>query len=233
MTVGDIIAEPLALHGIAQRQSRGASGSRSCSRRVGLRAGISARYPHEFSGGQRQRIGIARALAPRSRPHRLRRAGLGARRLDPGADLNLLEDLQSELGLALPVHRPRPRGREAHRRSRRGDVSRPHRRDARRRTKSSPPAPSLYRGAPFRDPVPRPRRAAIASPGRRRAKPDRSAAGLSSSSALRLCHRSLPDRRPPLCAASDRSCHRLSSLARIAAPAGPCRSRTGRTDASR
>ena len=51
---------------------------------VGLSPWHRARYPHEFSGGQRQRIGIARALAVTSETHRLRRAGLGARRVDPG-----------------------------------------------------------------------------------------------------------------------------------------------------
>ncbi len=62
MTVGDIIAEPLAIHGL---------GSRAARRRkvedlllmVGLDRSARERYPHEFSGGQRQRIGIARAIA--------------------------------------------------------------------------------------------------------------------------------------------------------------------------
>ena len=44
-----------------------------------------ANYPHQFSGGQRQRIGIARALALGPEADRRRRAGVGARRLDPGA----------------------------------------------------------------------------------------------------------------------------------------------------
>jgi oligopeptide transport system ATP-binding protein len=62
MTVGDIVAEPLLVHGLCNRQN--------CMERVhqllemvGLNPENSNRFPHEFSGGQRQRIGIARALA--------------------------------------------------------------------------------------------------------------------------------------------------------------------------
>jgi peptide/nickel transport system ATP-binding protein len=62
MTVMDIVAEPLTVHGIAngkELEDRVAD----LLKRVGLRPEYMRRYPHAFSGGQRQRIGIARALA--------------------------------------------------------------------------------------------------------------------------------------------------------------------------
>jgi oligopeptide transport system ATP-binding protein len=62
MTVGDIIGEPLLVHGISkgsQRRER----VQELLRVVGLNPYFVNRYPHEFSGGQRQRIGVARALA--------------------------------------------------------------------------------------------------------------------------------------------------------------------------
>ncbi len=62
MTAGDIVAEPLMVHGIARgkdRQERVAA----LFERVGLRPAQMRNFPHEFSGGQRQRICIARALA--------------------------------------------------------------------------------------------------------------------------------------------------------------------------
>src|SRR5689334_4729524 len=61
-TVGDIIGEPLDIHGLAkgkERQDR----IRELLRIVGMNPRYADRYPHEFSGGQRQRVGIARALA--------------------------------------------------------------------------------------------------------------------------------------------------------------------------
>ena len=62
MTVGDIVAEPLTVHGVGSRRSRRAR-VRELLEVVGFDPGYTNRYPHEFSGGQRQRIGIARALA--------------------------------------------------------------------------------------------------------------------------------------------------------------------------
>ncbi|MDD2920737.1 MAG: dipeptide ABC transporter ATP-binding protein [Anaerolineales bacterium] len=62
MTVGEIVAEPLAVHNVAtgkEIQER----VMHLLNLVGLNAGFAGRYPHEFSGGQRQRIGVARALA--------------------------------------------------------------------------------------------------------------------------------------------------------------------------
>jgi oligopeptide transport system ATP-binding protein len=62
MRVGTIVEEPLVIHGIGNREERRARVA-ELFELVGLEAGHTRRYPHEFSGGQRQRIGIARALA--------------------------------------------------------------------------------------------------------------------------------------------------------------------------
>jgi len=64
MTVGDAIAEPLIIHGLAGRAERPARVTELLSE-VGLDASFAPRYPHELSGGQRQRVGIARALSVR------------------------------------------------------------------------------------------------------------------------------------------------------------------------
>ena len=62
MTAGDIVGEPLQVHGVTGRKDRSAQVA-ALFERVGLRPAQMANYPHQFSGGQRQRIGIARALA--------------------------------------------------------------------------------------------------------------------------------------------------------------------------
>ena len=62
MTVGEILAEPLNVHGSAERAVRDARVQELLAV-VGLQPEHARRYPHQFSGGQRQRIGVARALA--------------------------------------------------------------------------------------------------------------------------------------------------------------------------
>lgn len=63
MKVGDIVGEPLVIHGVAGAQDDYRKRIQELLRLVGLRADMAERYPHEFSGGQRQRISIARAVA--------------------------------------------------------------------------------------------------------------------------------------------------------------------------
>ncbi|HSJ29158.1 MAG TPA: ABC transporter ATP-binding protein [Acidimicrobiia bacterium] len=99
MSVSDIVAEPITIHGLADSRTSRDSRVGELLEMVGLNPDYRNRYPHEFSGGQRQRVGIARALATEpdfivcDEPIAALDVSIQAQ------IMNLMEDLQDELGL--------------------------------------------------------------------------------------------------------------------------------------
>ncbi|GGF48894.1 dipeptide/oligopeptide/nickel ABC transporter ATP-binding protein [Azorhizobium oxalatiphilum] len=100
MTVGDFVAEPLLIHDIAKTAAERKDIVAELFRKVGLEPRYMARFPHQFSGGQRQRICIARAIAVKP-SFIVADEPIAALDVSIQAQVvNLLQDLQEELGLA-------------------------------------------------------------------------------------------------------------------------------------
>jgi oligopeptide/dipeptide ABC transporter ATP-binding protein len=99
MTIGQIIGEPMRVHGLATRGPELRDRVAELLRTVGLFGAMADRYPHMLSGGQRQRVGIARALAVEptfvicDEPVSALDVSIQAQ------IINLLEDLQARFGL--------------------------------------------------------------------------------------------------------------------------------------
>ena len=100
MRAGDIVGEPLKVHGLIESQDDYRSQIASLLSTVGLSPAMAERYPNEFSGGQRQRLGVARAIAAKPSFLVLDESVSALDVSIQAQILNLLQDLQEQFNLA-------------------------------------------------------------------------------------------------------------------------------------
>ena len=99
-TIGQTLVEPMTIHGVGADDSERRERARALLAKVGLDDVAMQKYPHEFSGGQRQRVAIARCLTLSPEVLVLDEAVSALDVSVQAQVLNLLKDLQDELGLA-------------------------------------------------------------------------------------------------------------------------------------
>ena len=154
MTVGATIAEPIDTHGWRRRR-RSANGSPTfCGSSAWIRSTF--RATRTSSRAANASASVSRVLSRRARIHRVRRADQRPRRVDPGAGAQSADRPARAARPDVPVHRPRPLGRQAHQRSGCRHVPGQDRRDRPARRHVRPPGPPLHAGLLSAVPVPDP-----------------------------------------------------------------------------